>query len=172
MAAAAIGSDKARRGRAGRRQWRRQLASLGRRTVGECRVHIHAASVGEFEQAKPIIEAMRARVGAMTVTASFFSPSGYEQQGRYAGVDAACYLPNDTAGEMRAFLDAVDPDAIIIIRYDLWPGMLAEARRRSIPVILVCGVLHGNSSRFNPLVRPFFAWLYGQLSMIHAVGGG
>lgn len=170
IAAASRGSEKGRRGDAGRKGWRDQLASLEGRSDGELRVHFHAASVGEFEQAKPIIEALRARYRKLVVTASFFSPSGYEQQGSYAALDAASYLPRDTGREMRAFLDVIDPDLIVIIRYDLWPGFLLEARRRSIPVILACGVLRAGSSRFNPLLRSFFAWQYGMLTMIHAVG--
>jgi 3-deoxy-D-manno-octulosonic-acid transferase len=171
IAGASIGSAKGGRGRAGRKRWRDGLKELAKRKAGVPRVHLHAASVGEFEQAKPVIEALRERYRDIIITASFFSPSGYEQQGSYALLDAATYLPVDSRREMRAFLDAIDPDLILIIRYDLWPGLLLEAGRRKVPAVLLCGVLHAGSSRFNPLVRPFFTWLYGMLSLIHAVSG-
>lgn len=166
---AALRSPKGRRGVAGRREWRSRFSAI---PSGDppLRVHVHAASVGEFEQAKPLIEALRGREPGALITASFFSSSGVEQQGAYPFVDAAGYLPRDLPGEMSDFLDALAPDLIIVIRYDLWPELLAQARRRSIPVVLACGVLRSDSSRFNPLARPFFAWLYGELSLICAVG--
>ncbi|MBS1914616.1 MAG: hypothetical protein JST22_21715 [Bacteroidetes bacterium] len=165
----AIGSPKVRQTLAGRRAWREQLAALAPREPGVRRVHVHAASVGEFEQAKPIIEALRAEGDRMVITVSFFSSSGYEQQRDYAHVDAVSYLPADSTRTMRDFLDVIDPDLILILRYDLWPCFMLEARRRSVPVALVSGVLRRNSSRFRPLLRSFFAWLYGQLRHIYAV---
>ncbi|HVZ40604.1 MAG TPA: glycosyltransferase N-terminal domain-containing protein [Candidatus Kapabacteria bacterium] len=165
----AFGSPKVRQTLAGRRAWREQLALLPPREPGVRRVHVHAASVGEFEQAKPIIEALRAEGNRMVITASFFSSSGFEQQRGYAHVDAVSYLPSDSARAMRDFLDLIDPDLILILRYDLWPCFMLEARRRSVPVALVSGVLRRNSARFRPLLRGFFAWLYGQLRHIYAV---
>jgi 3-deoxy-D-manno-octulosonic-acid transferase len=169
MHAIALRGGKLARGVAGRRAWRDQLAGLAA-GEGELRLHIHAASVGEFEQAKPLVEALRESGVPISVTASFFSPSGYEQQSRYEAIDAASYLPPDTPGEMNAWLDRIAPDLIIIIRYDLWPEFLRASRRRGVPVVLVCGVMREGSSRFRPLLRGFFGELYGMLSLIHAVG--
>lgn len=163
-------SPKARRGLKGSRQWRQQLAALQHATGDVFHIHFHAASVGEFEQAKPLIEGLRSEMRRYRITASFFSPSGYEQQGRYAALDAASYLPRDSRSEMSDFLDVIAPRLIVIIRYDLWPGLLVEARRRGIPVVLACGVLREDSSRFNPFARGFFRNLYALLSLIHAVG--
>ncbi|MDB5033753.1 MAG: 3-deoxy-D-manno-octulosonic acid transferase [Chlorobi bacterium] len=167
---AGAASDKGRRGNAGRTGWREQLSGLRAREPGEFAVHFHAASVGEFEQAKPLIEALRADGGKYRITASFFSPSGFEQQGRYPAVDGACYLPWDRAAEMRDFHDRIAADLVIIIRYDLWPEFLLESARRNVPVALVCGVLRENSARFKPLLRDFFRDVYRHLSLICAVG--
>ncbi len=163
-------SPKARRGVLGRRAWREQLGAPPGADDKRYRVHFHAASVGEFEQAKPIIEALRADRHRYRITASFFSPSGYEQQGGYPALDASCYLPPDRAAEMTRFFDLVAPDVVIIIRYDLWLEFLREASRRKVPVVLVCGVLREGSARFRPGLRGFFSTLYGMLSLIHAVG--
>lgn len=135
-----------------------------------CRVHFHAASVGEFEQAKPLIEALRASANRYLITASFFSPSGYEQQGGYSALDAACYLPPDRPAPMAAFFDLLHPDLVIVIRYDLWPEFMLQAERSGIPVVLACGVLREDSARFRAPFRGFFAKLYGMLTLIHAVG--
>jgi len=161
-------SPKVRRGLAGSREWCRQLE--GAAADGRFRIHFHAASVGEFEQAKPLIDALRASDPGYCITASFFSPSGYEQQRGYAALDGACHLPRDRRGEMRAFLDRIAPDLIIVIRYDLWPEFLLEARRRGIPIVLACGVLRDGSARFYPLIRGFFRMLYALPALIHAVG--
>ncbi len=169
MRGAALLSPKVARGVAGRREWRGQLARLPRPEPGRLRVHVHAASVGEFEQAKPIIERLRALRPDTVVTASFFSPSGYEQQGKWEHLAAASYLPEERAGEMRAFLDRVAPDLLLIVRYDLWPELLVEAENRKIPTVLVCGVLRAGTARFRPVIRGFFRWLYSRLSLIHVV---
>jgi 3-deoxy-D-manno-octulosonic-acid transferase len=169
MRLTALWSDKVRRALRGRNDWRAHAWSIRPARPEEFSVHFHASSVGEFEQAKPIIEALRSDGHPYRITASFFSPSGYEQQGSYAELDGACYLPYDRQGEMSVFMNRLSPDLIIIIRYDLWLEFLRQARLRSIPVVLVCGVLHADSSRLRFPLRSFFEELYQQLTLIHAV---
>lgn len=161
---------KLRRGLSGRKKWRELLGGGVGSRGGEFRVHFHAASVGEFEQAKPLIDALRGERGDYRITATFFSPSGFEQQRKYSGLDAATFLPPDRPGQMRELLELIDPDLIVIIRYDLWLEFLLEALRRNVPAVLVCGVLNDRSPRFLPVVRPMFSRLYGLLSMVCAVG--
>jgi 3-deoxy-D-manno-octulosonic-acid transferase len=79
-------------------------------------------------------------------------------------VDAACYLPAERRAEMAAFLDRIDPDCVLIMRYDLWPAFLMGLADRGVPAVLACGVLRADSGRFNPLLRGFFAWMYGMLA--------
>lgn len=146
-----------------------QLANVPLRIEGVPRVHVHAASVGEFEQAKPIIEALRERHARCCITASFFSASGYEQQHAYAGLDAACFLPPESMREMRAFYELIDPDVMLVMRYDLWPEQMAAARERGTPVLLACGVMRSGSRRFALPWRGFFRGLYGGLERVHAV---
>jgi 3-deoxy-D-manno-octulosonic-acid transferase len=164
----ALFSPKVRRGLVGRRHQRSMPPQAG--PSAAFAVHVHAASVGEFEQAKPIIEALRAEPRAYRITASFFSPSGYEQQGRYEAIDEAWYLPDDRPSEVRRFLDRIAPELIVIIRYDLWPEFLRLASERGVPSALVCATLRSDSARLRPVARGFFRWLYGQLRLIDCVG--
>jgi 3-deoxy-D-manno-octulosonic-acid transferase len=169
MRIASFWSDKVRRGLRGRNDWRGSVWRIRSARLDEFSVHFHASSVGEFEQAKPIIEALRAEGVAYRITASFFSPSGFEQQGSYNLLDGVCYLPHDRQGEMSEFMNRLSPDLIIVIRYDLWLEFLRQARLRDIPVVMVCGVLRDDSSRMRFPVRSFFEGLYSQLTLIHAV---
>ncbi|MBC8145423.1 MAG: hypothetical protein H7X80_07545 [bacterium] len=132
-------------------------------------IHVHAASVGEFEQAKPIIEALRRESRRYRITASFFSPSGYEQQRNYSEIDSASYLPEDRPAHVRRFLDRISPDLVIIIRYDLWPEFVRATTERGVPCVLLCATLRANSPRMWPVARGFFGWLYGRLSLIACV---
>ncbi len=169
MRLGALWSGKIRRGLRGKGDWRRLARGIAPGEAGAFRVHVHAASVGEFEQAKPIIERLRSGNAPMRITASFFSPSGFEQQKSYPWIEGACYLPHDRQGEMSEFLNWFSPDLIIVVRYDLWFEFLRQARLRGIPTVLVCGVLRENSARFWPVARSFFRRLYGLLSEIHCV---
>ncbi len=115
---------------------------------------MHCASLGEFEQGKPVIEALRRMDPDITVLITFFSPSGYLIGKDYAGADFVFYLPADSNLHARAFLDIVNPSLVIWIKYDYWFYYLTALRKRGIPVLLV-----------SPLFRedqPFFKW-YGNL---------
>jgi 3-deoxy-D-manno-octulosonic-acid transferase len=164
----AIFSPKVRRGLVGRRRQRTTDATA--QASDAFSIHVHAASVGEFEQAKPIIETLRRESRRYRITASFFSPSGFEQQGTYDQLDDAWYLPDDRPAHVRRFLDRIAPDLVVVIRYDLWPEFLRQAGERGIPSALVCGTMRADSSRLRPIARGFFGWLHGQLALIDCVG--
>jgi 3-deoxy-D-manno-octulosonic-acid transferase len=121
---------------------------------GRKRVWMHCASLGEFEQGRPVIESLRKLHPDITVIISFFSPSGYEIRKNYAGADHIFYLPMDSAVNAKRFLDLVDPSLVLWIKYDYWYYYLRELRKRKIPALLV-----------SPLFRadqPFFKW-YGNI---------
>lgn len=170
MRIVALWSPKARRALRGRSDWRGPVSRIPRPDPGAFRIHFHAASVGEFEQAKPLISRLRREGRDYHITASFFSPSGFEGQKNYPLIDGACYIPHDRQGEMSEFMNRITPDLIVIIRYDLWLEFMRQARLRSIPVVLACGVLRDDSVRFFPVLRRFFVSLYGRLASIHCVG--
>jgi 3-deoxy-D-manno-octulosonic-acid transferase len=117
-------------------------------------VWMHCSSLGEFEQGRPVIEALRRATPAMRVVLTFFSPSGYKAKKDYAGADHIFYLPLDSPANARRFIDLVKPSLVLWVKYDYWYYFLVELKKRNIPVLLVSGV-------FRP-DQPFFHW-YGRL---------
>jgi 3-deoxy-D-manno-octulosonic-acid transferase len=121
---------------------------------GRQRVWMHCASLGEFEQGRPVIESLRKLYPDITVIISFFSPSGYEIRKNYTGADHIFYLPMDSAINAKKWLELIDPKLVLWIKYDYWYYYLRELRKRKIPALLI-----------SPLFRadqPFFKW-YGNI---------
>lgn len=113
-------------------------------------VWVHAASLGEFEQGRPIIEQLRAQHPEYKILLTFFSPSGYEIRKNYAGADYIFYLPADTPANARRFLDIVRPEIAIFIKYEFWINMLSELRRRRVKSYIVSSIFRRNSVFFRP----------------------
>lgn len=111
---------------------------------------VHASSLGEFEQGRPIIEAWRSAHPTCQIVQSFFSPSGYTVRHSYAGADAVVYLPTDSTACVQAYLDALRPDIAIFVKYDLWPTMLSELKARQIPTYLISALFQQNQIYFRP----------------------
>lgn len=120
---------------------------------GERVLWVHAASLGEFEQGRPVLEAIHNEYPGLRVLLTFFSPSGYEVRKNYPGADLVCYLPLDTPANARKFLDIVRPSLAIFIKYEFWVHYLQGMYQRKVPVILISGVFrHG---------QVFFKWYGG-----------
>jgi 3-deoxy-D-manno-octulosonic-acid transferase len=117
-------------------------------------VWMHCASLGEFEQGRPLLEKIRADYPASTIVLTFFSPSGYEIKKDYPGADHIFYLPADSRRNAKKFIDAVNPSIVLWIKYDYWYYFLAELKKRKIPVLLVSAVFRADQT--------FFRW-YGKL---------
>jgi 3-deoxy-D-manno-octulosonic-acid transferase len=115
---------------------------------------MHCASLGEFEQGRPVIESLRRLYPDMTVIISFFSPSGYEIRKNYSGADHIFYLPMDSSINAKRFIDLVNPTLVLWIKYDYWYYYLRELHKRKIPALLISPV-------FRP-DQPFFKW-YGNI---------
>ena len=113
-------------------------------------VWVHAASLGEFEQARPIIERLRAEHPEYKILLTFFSPSGYEIRKNYEGADYVFYLPADTPSNARRFLDIVHPEIAIFIKYEFWINLLSELRRRKVRSYIVSAIFRRNSVFFRP----------------------
>ncbi|MFI3280662.1 MAG: glycosyltransferase N-terminal domain-containing protein [Rikenellaceae bacterium] len=118
-------------------------------------VWIHVASLGEFEQGRPLIEKIKAEYPEYKILLTFFSPSGYELRKSYACADYIFYLPADTLGNARRFLDIVHPEIAIYVKYEFWLNMLFELRRRSIRTYIVSAIFRKNSIFFR---RYGFLW--------------
>ncbi|HLA58201.1 MAG TPA: glycosyltransferase N-terminal domain-containing protein [Puia sp.] len=121
---------------------------------GEKRIWMHCASLGEFEQGRPVIESLRKLHPDITIIVSFFSPSGYQIRKNYAGADHVFYLPMDSAVHARRWVELIKPNMVLWIKYEYWYYYLRELRVRKIPVLLV-------SPLFRP-DQPFFKW-YGNI---------
>lgn len=116
-------------------------------------IWFHAASLGEFEQGRPLIEEIRKRYPEYKILQTFFSPSGYEVRKDYKGADVVCYLPLDTPAHARRFVEMAHPCMAFFVKYEFWKNYLTELERRRIPVYSV-------SSIFRP-DQLFFRWYGG-----------
>jgi 3-deoxy-D-manno-octulosonic-acid transferase len=115
-------------------------------------IWVHASSLGEFEQGRPLIEKLTLKFPGTRIFLTFFSPSGYEVQKDYKGAEWVFYLPLDSKENAKKFFDLVQPSLIIFIKYDFWFYYLNEAKQRNIPMILASAIFRES--------QPFFKW-YG-----------
>ena len=117
-------------------------------------IWFHAASLGEFEQGRPLMERLRREHPEYKILLTFFSPSGYEVRKDWDGADIVCYLPLDTPTNVRIFFHYVQPKMLFLIKYEFWHNYLQACRRRGIPVYSVSSIFRPN--------QIFFRW-YGRL---------
>jgi 3-deoxy-D-manno-octulosonic-acid transferase len=113
----------------------------------------HCASLGEFEQGRPVLEAFKKKYPDYKILLTFFSPSGYEVRQNYEGADGICYLPVDTKRKVRAFLDFFEPSVAFFVKYEFWFNYLNALKKRDIPVFLISGIFRKQ--------QHFFRW-YGR----------
>jgi len=113
---------------------------------------IHAASLGEFEQGRPIIKKIKKQYPLYKIVLTFFSPSGYEIRKDYKHADVVCYLPMDSRKNVRKFLEIVNPSMAVFIKYEFWPNYLFGLKERNIPTILVSGIFRKKQIFFKSFV--------------------
>lgn len=113
-------------------------------------VWFHCASLGEFEQGRPLIEAYSQQHPTHKVVLTFFSPSGYEVRKNWPGAAYVFYLPLDTAANARAFLAAVRPRLAVFVKYEFWHYFLAELKQRQVPTICVSAIFRPEQVFFKP----------------------
>ena len=112
-------------------------------------IWIHASSLGEFEQGRPMIEKIRAEHPEYRVVLTFFSPSGYIPAKNYQQADVVCYLPFDTKKNVARFLDLVRPKMAFFIKYEFWLNFLLELKKRSIPAYSVSSIFRKDQAFFK-----------------------
>jgi 3-deoxy-D-manno-octulosonic-acid transferase len=122
-------------------------------TKNEEVIWIHCASLGEFEQGRPIIEKLKLKFPTKKVVLTFFSPSGYEVRKNYEYADVVCYLPLDSAQNAKKFLDIVHPQLAIFVKYEFWPNFLKELKKNNVETLLISGIFRKS--------QPFFNWYGG-----------
>ena len=120
---------------------------------GERYIWFHAASLGEFEQGRPLIEMIREKYPNYKILLTFFSPSGYEVRKHYRGADIVCYLPFDKPRNVKKFLDISNPCMAFFIKYEFWKNYLDELHKRRIPVYSVSSIFRRD--------QIFFKWYGG-----------
>ncbi len=153
-------NPKARLWVEGRRNWELGLAQKLAGNVAPI-VWFHAASLGEFEQGRPVIEAFRKQYPAYKILLTFFSPSGYEVRKNYEGADYILYLPADTPDNAHQFISLVKPEMAFFIKYEFWYNYLRELKSANVPIL-----------SFSAIFRPdqLFFKSYGGFyrNMLHA----
>lgn len=123
---------------------------IGRIEKGKHRlVWFHAASLGEFEQGRPVMEALKKAQPDVRIVLTFFSPSGYEIRKNYAGADYIFYLPADTPRNARHFIEAVQPDAAVFIKYEYWYNYLNQLHKQHIPTYLISAIFRKEQPFFK-----------------------
>lgn len=157
---AATRNPKAKKWVEGRRNWQQQLQQNWQPKPGDKVVWMHCASLGEFEQGRPVLEEIKSQYPNSKILLTFFSPSGYEIRKNYNGADYVMYLPMDGASNAKEFIDLVQPQLAIFVKYEFWHYYLTELKNRNIETILVSGI-------FRPS-QPFFQWWGGfNRNMLH-----
>jgi 3-deoxy-D-manno-octulosonic-acid transferase len=111
---------------------------------------IHCASLGEFEQGRPLIESIKKEYPYHKVLLTFYSPSGYEIRKNYEYADYVYYLPLDTPYNAKHFVEIVNPDAVFFVKYEFWYFFLREIHKQNIPLYLVSGIFRKNQRFFKP----------------------
>ena len=150
---AALRQEKATQWVKGRRDWRKQLANKLQPFGNRKKVWVHCASYGEFEQGRPLLEAIRKEHPEKVIVLTFFSPSGYEAFHTWNGADVIIYLPLDTKSNARDFLQLVQPSLAIFVKYEFWLHFLNSLNSNRIPSYLVSAVFKAH--------HPFFKWYGG-----------
>jgi len=135
----------------GRKGWRKKLETAfnGKDKI----VWFHAASLGEFEQGRPVIEAYKKTWPDHKIILTFFSPSGYLQKKNYKGADVVMYLPPDCKRNASFFVKKLNPILAVFIKYEFWYNYLSELNKSNIPTVFISSLVKGN--------EPFFKWYGG-----------
>ncbi|UOR07639.1 3-deoxy-D-manno-octulosonic acid transferase [Hymenobacter aerilatus] len=133
----------------GRKGWRVRLREALRHETAPL-AWFHCASLGEFEQGRPLMEAYARQYPTHKIVLTFFSPSGYEVRKNWPGAAYILYLPLDTAANARAFLDLVRPRLAVFVKYEFWHHFLRELQRRQVPTLCVSAIFRPEQVFFKP----------------------
>ena len=154
---ASLFNEKARLLRAGQQNALKLLKE--RVDPNGCYVWFHAASLGEFEQGRPVIEQLKREQPTTKILLTFFSPSGYEVRKNYTGADIVSYLPLDTPGNARSFVNMVKPSKVIFIKYEFWPNYLRALKDTNVPVFSISAIFRQEQVFF----KGYGKWYLGLL---------
>lgn len=128
---------------------RESISRIKNGSIPQGAIWVHCASLGEFEQGRPIIEKIRERNPNEKIVVTFFSPSGYEIRKKYPQADAIIYLPADTATNAKLFIEELKPKMAIFIKYEYWHYYIAELFNNKIPIYLASAIFRPNQIFFK-----------------------
>jgi 3-deoxy-D-manno-octulosonic-acid transferase len=137
----------------GRKNWEEKLKNKVASLKLEQAIWFHCASLGEFEQGRPVIEKIKKDDPSQKIVLTFFSPSGFEIQKNYPYADLVAYLPSDTPNNSKTFISVLKPKLAIFVKYEFWLNYLFELNRKSIPTFLISTVIKKHQT--------FFKWYGG-----------
>ena len=144
---AALFNEKIKHGVIGRAQTFSLLES--KLNSGDKTLWFHCASLGEYEQGLPVFKALKKHYSTHKIVLTFFSPSGYEIRKNAPLADVVVYLPIDTKKNTKRFLNLVNPELTIFVKYDIWPNILNELKTRNLHAILISALYQKNQSYFK-----------------------
>jgi 3-deoxy-D-manno-octulosonic-acid transferase len=148
---ASLFSAKAKAWVDGRKNWKTALRKWRQQQPKDVAIlWMHCASLGEFEQGRPVLELIRTNYPAYKIVLSFYSPSGYLQQKNYPHADYICYLPADSPANARLWADTLRPTAAIFVKYEFWYFHLTALYQRSVPTYLIAASFRPGQLFFQP----------------------
>lgn len=156
---ASIKNEKARQWLAGRKNMFAEIE--GKLDPQKPVVWFHCASLGEFEQGRPVIEEMKMHNPETQIVLTFFSPSGYLVRKNYEKADLICYLPLDTRRNAVRFIELIHPEKVFFIKYEFWYHFISELHKRAIPTYIISAIFRKNQAFFKP-------WGSWYRKMLHA----
>ncbi len=137
----------------GRKNWKDELKNKVESLQLEKSIWFHCASLGEFEQGRPVLEKLKKENTLQKIVLTFFSPSGFEVQKNYPYADLVFYLPDDTNSNANYFLEILNPKLVIFVKYEFWLNYLFVLEKKQIPTFLISTVIKKH--------QPFFKWYGG-----------
>lgn len=153
---------KLREGLAGRRGLDARIAAAAAQARGG--VWFHVTSVGEYEQARPLVAALRRSRPGLPLVVTHFSPSGRHFAERRPCADVHEYLPLDRPTAMRTLVERWRPRLLVFVKFDCWPNQVLAADRAGVPIVLMAGSLRPGSARLRPLARPLYRDLFDRFA--------
>ncbi len=154
---AALFNEKAKLWVSGRKTVLKDIESAG---LKDC-LWMHCASLGEFEQGRPVLEELRRKHPNYPILLTFFSPSGYEVRKNYSGADFVTYLPLDTKANVSRFLDLVSPKIAVFVKYEVWHCYFRELAKRQVPLFLISSIFRPDQIYFRSYAKWFRNTLKG-----------
>lgn len=154
--AALLGNQQARQWVYGRKQVWSDLTDWQKKRGGRRVLWLHAASAGEFEQGRPILDALRERIPDLNILVSFYSPSGYQLHKNYSGADGIVFLPVDQTANVDRWMEVVRPDLSLFVKYEYWYHFYQAHRRAGIPLWVVSAPFRRNQPFFRKPTARFW----------------